>query len=152
MSETTNAPEKAINVKLPKKKYKIRCVIAEYGESQKGNAMVTRDWEIISPETVGITQADGSIKTYTTAGLIIRGDRLTKTDKTKKWLEDDERRTGVAFPNPESPNAKLYEGVICQAIIISEASPQIDEETKEPITDDNGQPIVRYYNKIQEWI
>jgi hypothetical protein len=150
-------PQKQFNIRLPKKAYTLRCIGVEFKRSKKkddgtgDNPMLEREWEVVSPEKVKIKGEDGELREVTVQGLTIR-DWLTMTAKTAKIVEKDSARLGVEIPDDEIPNTKAYEGKTGIAILGTNVIPAKDEETGEAITHGNGEPVVQYQHRINEWL
>lgn len=147
-AETT---DKSIDfaVKLPKKKYQLRCIECEFkiGKEPKNTPYLQRTWEIVSPSTVTVND-----QTYNIAGIRIKFDNVYLTAKNAARVKADSVRLGVEIPDNETPNTKAYLGKLTNAILVTEEDAQIDEETKEPITDADDKPVIKFYHRIQEFI
>ncbi len=164
-SELNNTAENIPqSVKFPRARYTARCRKEEFGVSKgSGNPMITREWEIVLPETINI---DG--KNYTVAGTVVKqyltletpGD-ATKSDKQIVRFMDDLKKLGCPnWDEVDTENPPLFaEGKVAQIICDSdEYSPmeaQSDEqkaagEKPQPITMEDGTPIKRYRPVFKE--
>jgi len=147
----TDSTEVAIDARLelPKKKYQLRCIECEFkiGSAPKNTPYLQRTLEVVSPSSVTIGE-----KSYNIAGLKIRFDNVYLTAKNGARVKADSKRFGVDIPDNETPNTQAYIGKLVDAILTTDVVKEVDEETKEPITDSDGKPIVKYYHRIQEYI
>lgn len=153
VAETSEA-QQAGNIRFPRKNYLLRCVECTYGRSKVkevdgktvgNNPMLTRVWEVVSPETVRIDD-----KEYIIAGKQIT-DYLTMTGKNAKNVVADSERLGVPVPDDEEPNTEVYLGKEARALIFSEGQKWTDEETGEPIKDSKGDEVTSFRYSIR-WL
>lgn len=80
------------NTPLPRGNYVIRCTEEKFGESSKGNMMITREFEIVEPGMVKVNGVE----------VNVAGTTLTQYLTTKVFKEDksvDEYKTKKAMGN-----------------------------------------------------
>lgn len=77
------------SIPFPKDAYALHCISEDLGFANSGSVMITREWEIVSPETVAIGD-----KTYNVAGQKIKQYLVTKVKDGDNW---DEKKSDASF-------------------------------------------------------
>lgn len=153
---------------LPRDRYVARCTSEEFGESKSsGNPMITREWEIVHPDSVVINGqkkiiAGISVKQYLPT-IVFKEDGKTRDDtssnKALSRLRDENSNLGLPCEAIDDENPELCcKGVVADVILSSEESKQFKSPTPEqlaqgkkygdPIKDDNGKDVVVYRVKL----
>jgi len=146
---------KDFSIRLPVKEYTLRCTEAEFGKSKEkedgkgNNPMITRTFEIISPEIVKVKDGE-SFREVIIQGLQLK-NWLVITAKTKSFVEKDCAIFGVDLPDDERPNLNVYIGKEVKALLRTTVKSVVDEETGEPIMS-GGKPKVNYQHSIAEFL
>ena len=143
-------------------RYVLRCVDQKFALSQKGNPMITLDWEI-----VGLPQQDGTVATaikrgnttYQLAGLRVNRSYLTLVaGRAYNMFVEFQEKMGLSTDIDEvNPDLSQYVGLLAEAVLASEQGDvlrkELSEEEKEagktlgdPITDKDGNEL-RYPNR-----
>lgn len=152
------------NIALPRDRYIIRCTAEEFGPSKSsGNPMITRTWEIVSPESIMIDGkkviiAGTEIKRYNTLEVI--GDQAKTLKAVGSYLADN-AKLGLPSAEVDTENPELLcEGVCAHAILSSEEQVTrkalTDEERAEgkkfgeAIKDQEGNELKRYNHRIEQ--
>lgn len=154
---------------LPKNRYAVQCIEEEYKESSKGNMMVKRTWEIVSPieVTIGgevINVAGVTIEQYLT--LIVFKEDGTVDEKKVAGMKgryiQDANLFNETVPNDfDESNPPLYaKGKVMEAILSSQEYPQTQDPTPEelakgqkygkPILDQNNKPLKGFKPQLNE--
>lgn len=156
------------NVALPKDRYAIQCTEEEFGESSKGNMMITRTWEIVSP-----TEKPINGQTYGIAGIVLKqylttvcfkegaNGKEVDTAKTATMMGqvfEDYKKLGLPCEDIDENNPPLLaKGLVVNAILLSKEFQQTKSATPEqlakgqkygdPILDEDGKALHSY--KVQ---
>lgn len=149
-------------IELPRDRYLCQCISEQFGPSQGGNPMITRKWQLVSPEQKEINGQNVVIAgTEFVQYLVVKnmvGDEKNsaeeKTAKSQARLLEDYKRLGFGDLDIDDENPKLIaKGIFADCICGSEESQQRKQPTPEqkaqrkmgdPILDSNGKPIVTY--------
>lgn len=129
------------SINLPTNRYTLRCKSCVLKDSKKsGKPMFEQDWEIADPEEVEV------------------GDQKMKTDKIKirNWVSFSEKAASMTFDffaacgeeiapfDPEDkntlPDPSVWVGKCVNAVVNVKTRVCLDQN-KQPILDDNGQPV-----------
>lgn len=91
--ETANLPGRLTSAdKVPSRtRAVLRCLEEKFGDSSKGNKMITREWEVVVPEVIEI---NGSNKVL--AGQKIKQYRVTITNKENGERDDTKSDSALA--------------------------------------------------------
>lgn len=150
--------------RLPKQRYSLRCLKEEFGPSKSsGNLMITRKWEIVSPETIEINgkQVEIAGVELNPQYVVIRNNNpdgtkdVEKSNKSIGRFLNERHNLGLNAEevDDEAPPLDL-EGKIVDAICDAEESVMrersVNGKPGKEILDANGNKIVRYYPKVVE--
>lgn len=143
------------NVALPKDRYSIQCTEEEFGESSKGNMMITRTWEVVDPtEKVINGQKYGIggiiLKQYLTTVCFKDGPNGKEVDTTKTQtmmaqVFEDYKKLGLPYDDIDENNPVLgAKGLVANAILLSKPVPQTKDPTPEQLAKGQkyGDPIL----------
>lgn len=150
--------------RLPKRRYAIRCINEEFGESKSsGNPMITLEWEIVWPETVDI---DGRTVEVGGTDNIMQYFSFNPTDEKKRnsavqaYLDIcallNVPQDGLDTDNP----TLVLKGIVADATLYAKDKPELDDPTPEerkegkkagkPTLDSNGKAIINFEIKINQ--
>ena len=157
LSDNVDEPTKTFNIKLPQKKYRLRCIDAKkdisklkedsQGNVSGGNPMIVREYEVIDPEIVTVKDPEQGELKVNIAGLKVK-DWLVLTPKTKAFVVKDSKRFDVNTPDDEDTDVDVYKGKEIDVILSTTITERRDEETGEKIEGANP-----YYNhKIIDYL
>lgn len=151
----------SIRDELPRDRYTVRCISEEFGPSKSsGNPMITREWEIVHPDSIVIKGETKIIAGLTvlqylpTIVLDADGKRDdAKSDKALSRLRDENANLGLPSDSIDDENPALHcNGVIADAILSCEKSKQFKSLTPEQIAegrklgdtikDENGKEVI----------
>lgn len=148
---------------FPKNRYTIRCIEESFAPSKAGNPMITREFEIVSPEEVEVGDrkynvAGQTIPQYRTTR--INGDD-TKSDKCWSSFRDELLVTGFdpeAEVDDENPplefKGKSFSAILYGKEDTARQSPTLEQRAKgikigDPILDADGNEIKTYQIQIE---
>ena len=154
------------NKPFPKDRYLCRCIEEKFAPSGSGNPMITRQWEIVSPETVTVGEGTMSVvgarvTQFLMTRVLDKGvEDKAKTDKAFGQLADDYKAMGYTKSTIDQDNPELIaKGKGADLIIYAKEDKQTKPLTNEdrlngkkvgePILDNSGQPIVKYQLQIE---
>jgi len=153
--------------KLPQRRYAVRCIEEVFGQSSKGNGMITRTWEVVDPEAVNINGANKivagvQVKQYLNVIVLdqatgARDDEAS--DKALARLRDENANLGLPVDSIDDENPQLLcKGIVADAILGSEEYSPREELTAEaraqgktlgePIKYADGTPVVSYKPRL----
>ena len=152
------------STQLPTDRYIVRCKKEEFGISKSsGNPMITRTWEIVSPDTIvvngqSVVIAGTEILQYLTLKNI-EDDAKTKAAVGRYLAEN--KKLGLYSDEVDNENPSLVcVGVVADAILASDENTRKKAPTPEQIAagkkfGDNilgqdGKPIKSYQHKVGE--
>lgn len=136
-------------------RYIIRNTGAKFGNSSKGNPMITTNWEIAGILVNGVVQTEivRNGVTYQVAGLPTQPKFFTLTSKAVGMYLDVLEGWGCPVTVDETnPDLTILDNMVCSALLrskefIERKVPTEDQEVGDPILDDDGKPMVR--NQVQ---
>jgi hypothetical protein len=151
---------------FPKDRYTIRCTEEKFGMNSNNNPMITREWEVVAPETVQIgdqivTVSGATIQQYLTSK--VKGDGgqwdSKRSDGAFARLRDDLKLLGFEGEEIDDENPPLIaKGKVVEAILYGRVSKSFKEVTPEqrakgqrngdPIKDLDGKDVVVYQINI----
>ena len=152
----------------PRTRCTVRCIEEKFSVSQSsGNPMITRTWEVVSPEIININGEDKvlagtKVQQYLpTMSMDENGERNdAKSDKALARLRDENKVLGLTYEQIDDENPALEcEGVIAEANLgpdeYSMKEPPTPEELalgqkfgKDRIGED-GKPVKGYRIKLE---
>lgn len=157
IEEGEKLPQKRFNIRLPyPKMFRLKCLECTFGRSKKkddgtgDNPMLTRRWEVTSPESVNIKDENGEMVPTSIQGLEVN-DWLTMSAKTGNIVKADSERLGVEIPDDELPNVQAYIGKEANAVLRTNVVVLKDADTGEPLVDGKGEPCITYQHNISQW-
>lgn len=127
-----------------KGQFSIRCIKAEKKTSRKNNPMVEFTWEFVAPETV--TGSDG--KTIKVPGLQVMDWAILGENGLPKFKTLHKVCHLPMTLSLSAPNVRAYLGKAVKASIISEIQVQKDDNTGEPVLDEEGKPVTSNQYRI----
>jgi len=131
--------------------YAIRCISVEKGKSRKGNDMLTMQYEICAPETVKVTNDKGEEVDTKIVGLQLT-DWAVINDLGMPKIKSLHKVMGLPMSfNKSNPDLKQYLGKAVYVTLATDPIVSKDENTGEPILDENNQPITINTYKIKRF-
>ena len=153
---------------FPKDNYICRCIEEKFAPSGKGNPMVTRQWEIVSPEVV--TVGDGQLSVvgvkffqYLMTQVLENGQvDKDKSDKSFAKLAEDYKALGYDKTSIDDQNPPLIAKGKCAYIILWAkedkqtkpltnaerlAGKKVGEDIVDPAT---GKPLIKYVLNVDQ--
>lgn len=158
------------NMPFPQDRYQIRCVEESFAPSSGGNPMITREWEIISPETIQLgDKTIGIVGTKVVQYLVCKvkdedgdGWDSKKSDKAFSKLAADLGVLGID-PSTEVDDENpplIAKGKVVQAILYAKEDARRKAPTPEQLSfgqrvgdiikDENGKDVKSYRLNIGE--
>ena len=149
---------------FPRERYQIRCVLEEFGLSSGDNPMITREFEILSPDTVPLGDRTVSVggRTVMQWRVVKVKDDAAKSDKSFGQLRDELLMAGYPHDgevDDENPplyfKDKVFDAILYGKEDVSRRAPtpeQIKKGSKvgDPIKDANGKEIKTYQIQIDQ--
>lgn len=128
--------------------YSVRATECEKQTSKKQNPMLTFKYEIVAPDSI----TDNEGRSVAIKGLGVT-DWVVLNENGFPKLKSIHKLSGLPMTiDVEKPNTKQYVGKAFKVQLVTEASVVKDENTGEPMLDDEGKPITTNNYKIVRFI
>ena len=154
------------NKPFPKDRYLCRCIEEKFAPSGSGNPMITRQWEIVSPETVKVGEGTMSVvgarvTQFLMTRVLDKGvEDTAKTDKAFGQLAEDYKVMGYTKSSIDQDNPELIaKGKGANLIIYGKEDKQTKPLTNEQrlqglkvgdaILDNDGKPVIKYQLQVE---
>lgn len=140
---------------LKRGSFTVRVMKTELKKSKKGNPMLVFNYEIVSPEIMEITSivnGEPTTKPVKISGLSLM-DYITLNEFGLARLKALHKAGGFPMDiDTDKPDTDIYRGKGINVYLSSENTTLLDEQTNEPVVDDDGnvQQTVQY--KIQRFL
>jgi hypothetical protein len=150
-------------IPFPKDNYLCRCIEEKFAPSSTGNPMITRNWEIVSPETVTVGEKVVSVVGARVTQFLVTEtkDDQVKSDKFFGQLRDDLQKLGYKETTLDTANPPLIaKGKGAYIIVYGKEQPSTkpltnDQRMKgqkvgDPIIDPNtNKPVIAYQLQVE---